>query len=131
MVFSIAIAISAAMAFGFALLQVSLVFGAPLGEYVLGGRHKVLPVQMRFVSGAFSLVFAGVGVSYLQVAGAAIGLFSPVFVQVLLIAYTVFLAYAIIGNGFITKSKKEKYVMTPCSAVGFLSGVVVLLYSYV
>jgi len=131
MIFNIAMTINISMAFGFALLQLSLVFGAPFGEYVLGGQNRVLPIKMRFISGSFSLVFMSVGLSYLHIAGTISGLCSTVFIRILLVAYTAFLAYAIIGNGFITKSKKEKYIMTPCSVIGFLCSVFILIYGRV
>ncbi|OOM77609.1 hypothetical protein [Clostridium sp. BL-8] len=35
--------ICAVVTFGMALLQLSITFGAPFGEYVLGGQNKVLP----------------------------------------------------------------------------------------
>jgi len=123
---SIATYISLLLAFGFALLQFSLTLGAPLGEYVLGGTHRVLPAKMRFVSGAFSLWFTVVGLGYLQRAGKIGPIFNDSFVQVLLIVYTLFLLYAIVGNGFLTKSKKERYVMTPLSIAGCVSSVYLL-----
>lgn len=129
MLIDAAFTISIIMAFGFALLQFSLVLGAPFGEYVLGGSHKVLPPKMRLVSAAFSFIFVIVGLSYLQKAGRIGAILSPTLLNVLLIVYTLFLAYAIIGNGFLTKSKKEKYVMTPLSIIGFVSSVVVLVFS--
>lgn len=45
--------ICAVITFGMALLQLSITFGAPFGEYVLGGQNKVLPKKMRFTSGTF------------------------------------------------------------------------------
>ena len=125
--FTMAVIISITLAFGFALLQLLLVFGAPFGEYVLGGQQRVLPMKMRIVSCFFSLFFVIVGVSWLQFTGVINGLLHPLFIKVLLIIHTVFLAYAIIGNGLITKSKKEKYVMTPISIAGFLCGLFILL----
>lgn len=86
---------------------------------------------MRFLSGGCSLVFMAVGISYLHVAGVIYDLFSPVFVKVLLVAFIIFIACAIISKGFITKSKKEKYVMTPCTIIQFICGVIVLIHSYV
>ncbi len=110
-----------------ALLQLSLVFGAPLGEYVLGGKHKVLPPKTRMLSGMYTCVFIIVGLSLLQAAEIIAPVFDAAFMKVTLIIYTLFLAYAIIGNGFLTKSKKEKYVMTPISIIGCAASVVVLL----
>lgn len=129
MLLNIAVIISIIIVFGFAILQFSLVLGAPFGEYVLGGAHRVLPPKMRFVSGGFSFIFLLVGLAYLQRAGIISVIFNPTFVNTLLIIYTLFLAYAIIGNGFLTKSKKEKYVMTPLSIIGCVSAVIVLIFS--
>ena len=119
--------VSICLAFAFALLQLSLTIGAPFGEYVLGGTHKVLPDKKRFVSGAFSCLFVIVGFSYLQKAEIIHPIFNVTFINILLVIYTLFLAYAIIGNGFLTKSKKEKYVMTPLSIIGCISSVYLLL----
>ena len=131
MLYIAAITISIVMVFGMALLQGILVFGAPFGEYVLGGQHRVIPKKMRFVSGSCSLAFMVVGVSYMQVAGVIGLVFNPVFIEMLLVSFTVFIAFAIISNGFITKSKKEKYVMTPCTIIQFVCGVIVLIYNSV
>ena len=131
MFFNITIIVSVIMVFSMALLQFSLILGAPFGEFVLGGQHKVLPAKMRFVSGGCCFVFLLVGLSYLQVAGAVSSLFDPVFVKLLLIAFTVFISFAVISNAFITKSKKEKYVMTPCSIIQLICSLFVLIYGYV
>jgi len=123
MFISIVTIVSIILAFGMALLQLSLTFGAPFGEYALGGSNRVLPPKKRFTSGAFSLIFVVVGLSFLQLAQVSISFFPNLFVKILLIAYTLFLGYAIVGNGVITKSKKEKYVMTPLSIIGFSTSV--------
>jgi hypothetical protein len=123
--------VSICLVFAFAILQLSLTIGAPFGEYVLGGTHKVLPGNRRFISGAFSCLFFVVGCSYLQKTEIILPIFNVTFVNILLVAYTLFLIYAIIGNGFITKSKKEKYVMTPLSIIGCISSIYLLLNSYI
>jgi cation transport ATPase len=113
---------------GCALLQLSLTLGAPLGEYALGGQDRVLPKRKRLLSGTLSVLWVIFGMLNLQKGKILdIGLNST-FVNTMLIIYTVFLGYAIIGNGFITKSKKEKYVMTPLSAVTFIMSVITLLF---
>jgi len=118
--------INAVITFGMALLQLSLTVGSPLGEYVLGGKNKVLPTKMRFVSAAFVFVFILVGLVYLQ-KGSVINIgLNPMFVNILVIVNTLFLAYAIVGNGLLTKSKKERYVMTPLSIIQFVCSVIVI-----
>ncbi|WP_234117144.1 hypothetical protein [Clostridium hydrogenum] len=109
---------------GMALLQLSITFGAPFGEYVLGGQNKVLPKKMRLVSCMFFLIFIFVGMAYLQWGKIIYIGFNSVFLKIIIIVNTLFLAYAIIGNGMITKSKKEKYVMTPFSVIQFICSVV-------
>ena len=120
---NIATWISIVLVFGMALFQFSLTLGAPLGAFVLGGKHRVLPVKMRLVSVFFFLFFTIMGLSFLQRANKITAIFNVTIVNVLLVIYTLFLAYAIVGNGFLTKSKKEKYLMTPLSIVGFISSV--------
>ena len=129
MLLSIATWISICLVFGMALLQFALTLGAPIGEYALGGTHSVLPTKMKFVSGSFFCLFIVVGLAYLQRADKIAPILNASFVNVLLIIYTLFLAYAIIGNGFLTKSKKEKYVMTPLSIIGCICSVFFLLNS--
>ncbi len=53
--------------------------------------------------------------------------FNSMFVKIIIIVNTLFLGYAIIGNGMLTKSKKEKYVMTPFSIIQFICSVVTFL----
>jgi len=119
--------ISILLTFGMAMLQLSLTLGAPFGEYALGGAHKVLPLKMRFTSFSFTVIFVIVGLALLQKTQIIMNIFPNSFINILLIAYTLFLGYAILGNGIITKNKKEKYVMTPLSIIGFASSVIVLI----
>jgi len=121
--------ISIFLVFGFAFIQLTLTLGAPFGEYVLGGKHRILPAKMRFVSGFFSVLWSLVGTAYLQKGGIIAPFFHVWFVDGLLIVYTLFLAFAIVGNGVITNSKKERDVMTPLSVIGFLRSVFVLVNS--
>ena len=127
MLLNIATWVSILFVFGFALFQFLLTLGVPFGEYALGGMHKVLPAKMRLISGFFTCFFIIVGMSYLQRAGLIKPLFSDLFTFVLLTIHTLFLAYAIIGNGFLTKSIKEKYLMTPFSIIGCISSIYVLI----
>ena len=127
MFISIIAIISIILAFGMAALQLFLTCGAPFGEYALGGSHKILPLKMCITSGTFTIIFVIVGLSFLQKAQTILNVFPNSFINILLIAYTLFLGYAIIGNGIITKSKKEKYVMTPLSIIGFLTSFIMLI----
>lgn len=121
--------ICAVITFGMALLQLSITFGAPFGEYVLGGQNKVLPKKMRFTSGAFFCIFTFVGMAYLQRGNILYMGSNSMFVKIVIIVNTLFLAYAIVGNGILTKSKKKKYVMTPFSIIQFTFSVATLLFT--
>ncbi len=125
-IFSLIVAI---ITFGMAVLQLCLTLGAPFGEYVLGGRNKVLPPKMRFVSGTFSFVFIFIGLVYLQSGKVAYLGLGSMLVNVVVIINTIFLAYAIVGNGVLTKSKKEKYLMTPLSVIQFVCSMIALFFS--
>jgi hypothetical protein len=79
---------------------------------------------------AFAFIFILVGMAYLQKGSVLnIGL-NPIFVNILVIVNTLFLAYAIVGNGLLTKSKKEKYVMTPLSIIQFVCSVIAFFFTY-
>ncbi len=111
------------------LLQLSLSLGAPFGEYALGGKHKVLPRKMRLVSSMFAFVYVFFILAFLQKGNVLhIGMNST-FVNVLLIVNALFLAQAIVGNAFITKSRKERLVMTPISIFEFVCSVAVLIWA--
>ena len=69
------------------------------------------------------MIFIFVGMAYLQWGNILYIGFNLVFVKIIIMVNTLFLAYAIIGNGMITKSKKEKYVMTPFSVIQFICSV--------
>lgn len=126
MLLSITGFISIVLVFSFVFLHFLLIIGMPLGEYVLGGSEKVLSLKMRFISGIFSLLFVLVGLSFFQYLKIFEIGFSSGFVTGVLVLYTIFLGYAIIANGLLTKSKKEKYLMSPLSVLGFISSVIVL-----
>lgn len=126
----IASLVCASITFGMALFQLLLTFGAPLGEYALGGLNKVLPSKMRLVSATFSFIFVFVGMAYLQRGNVLyIGLNSAL-VNISLIVITLFVAFAIVFNAILTKSKKEKYVMTPFSILQFVCSVIALFFTY-
>lgn len=109
-------------------LHLLLSMGAPIGEYVLGGQNKVIPINKRWINVILTFIFLLVGVFYL---GQSIPVqFSEIPSKVIMIAYSLFLAYAIIGNIFFTKSKKEKAMMIPASVIGFISSLSTLLLSW-
>lgn len=111
------------------ILHILLLAGIPIGEYVLGGENKVIPLNKRWINLVFALVFLFLGLLYLGKAY-NIPFISVILSKIIMIVYTLFLAYAIIGNTFFTKSKKEKIVMIPASIIGFACSFATLLFSW-
>lgn len=109
------------------LLHLLLIVGFPFGEYVLGGKNIVLPFKMRIISFLFLIIWTIVGISYLNY-GQLIHI--PKFNQLdrnLIILTTTFLFFAIFSNGLLTKSKKERKIMTPFSLLAFVLSCIILL----
>lgn len=122
--------ICAIIIFGMAILHFCLLIGLPIGEYVLGGKDKIIPKQKRFVNAIFMIIFILLGVFYL-LQGKIISInINQIFAKIIMFAVCLFLSYAIIGNIFFTKSKKEKAVMVPLSILGFVSALLTLIYSW-
>lgn len=98
------------------IFQLALVFGAPMGAYAWGGQHKVLPTNLR-VSSIGSIIlyilFAGVIASK---AGFISGLILPQTVNFSMYVFAAYFTLGIFMNA-ISKSKKERLVMTPVAAV--------------
>ena len=126
-VINIAGIISATINFGMSILHFCLLFGMPFGEYVLGGNHKVIPKTKRYVNLLLGILWIIMGLIYLEKVG-IIHLFYnyKTIVNVLLIAFTIFLGIATISNAFITRSSKERFVMTPLSIVVFLCSIIII-----
>lgn len=120
----------AIITFFMSVLHILLLAGVPIGEYVLGGQNKVIPMNKRWINSVFALVFLFLGLFYLGEAYDMPFKFSVISSKIIMIVYTLFLAYAIIGNTFFTKSKKEKTVMIPASIIGFACSFATLLLSW-
>lgn len=99
----ICIAVTALMV----ILHIALFFGAPLGEFLMGGNHRVLPPKMRIFNIVYGTLFSWFIVVYLgKTSYVSIPITGTIsFISMLI--YTAFLGYAILGNMFLTQSKKE------------------------
>ncbi len=102
--------------FAISIMTVFAVLGLPLGEFTMGGQHKVLPKQFRIMAiiSVFIQLFAVLII--LQAGGFIPCWFSFKVTKYICIFYSIFLALNTFIN-FISKSKKEKYVMTPLSFI--------------
>jgi len=111
-------AIIAALLFGaVAALQVALALGAPLGGYVLGGRHAgTLPPRLRLLSGIAALILGVSALIVLAQAGIITswavpeGLLAPVTWVV-----AVFMVLNTLGN-VASRNKFERYVFGGATA---------------
>lgn len=112
-----------------AILHFLLILGYPLGEYVLGGKHKVLPSKMKFISLFLSLLWTSIGMTYFAYGHIAIiDFFSRGSQRYLIIITTIFLFFATFSNAFLTESKKERIVMTPFCFIAFiLNGIILFI----
>jgi hypothetical protein len=97
-------------------LYVLLVLGLPYGEFAMGGKYKVMPIPMRFVC-AVSIIVQFIAIVILLQTAEVIPFILP---QGITRGLCYFFAAYLTLNTFmnlVSKSKKEKYIMTPLSAV--------------
>ena len=115
------------IAFLNAILHLVLLFGAPLGEYVLGGKYRIIPKKKRFINAILFLLFAFLGTVYLQYMS-IISIYMPKTINLIIIGFfAIFFAYGIIGNLKFTKSKKERNTMTPVCIVSLICSIILLI----
>ncbi len=98
------------------ILYVLLVLGLPLGEYAMGGKYRVLPSQMR-VATAISVVIQLFAILVLLQLGEILSIGLPENIAKG-VGYF-FGAYLVLNTlmNAVSKSKKERLVMTPLSAI--------------
>ena len=97
-------------------LSFLIVCGFPLGELTMGGRYKVFPKKLRIVLVMQLIIQIFFVVIVLQMGGLIPFWFSENATKIICIIMAVYLSFNTIMN-FISKSKKEKYIMTPLSAI--------------
>lgn len=110
------------------ILYILLVFGFPFGELAMGGKYKVLPIQYR-IACAISIIPLLIAIVVLMQTG---GIFSTGLPQNIVrgIAYffAIYFCVNTLMNAF-SKSKKERLIMTPFSAVTALCFFLTILNS--
>ena len=109
--------ISGVVLFGIiATMTVLVACGLPLGEFTMGGQHKILPKKFR-VMAVISVVIQIFAMIIILQAGGFISLWLPFTVtKYICLFFAAYLTLNTIMN-MISKSKKEKYVMTPISLI--------------
>jgi len=90
--------------------------GMPLGEFTMGGQYRVLPKRLRIFAVISCIVQLFAIIIILQAGG-----FIPLWFSIRVTKYIcLFLAAYLSTNVFtnlLSKSKKEKYIMTPLSLI--------------
>ena len=114
----IAAIIVAILFLSIAVFQVLLSLGYPLGEYAMGGYYKVLPKKLRIVGVVNALILLFMGFVFLQHANVLNGV-NFLSTNILVWVMTIYLGINTIAN-LISRSKKERFVMTPLSGVAFV-----------
>ena len=98
------------------ILSVLIICGLPLGELTMGGQYKVFPKKLRIVL-VTQLIFQIFFVIVILQMGDFFPLWSSKKVtKIICIVMAVYLSLNTVMN-FVSKSKKEKCIMTPLSFV--------------
>lgn len=110
-------AILGAVIFGvIATMTVLVACGLPLGEFTMGGQHKVLPKNLR-VAAVISVAVQIFAMIIILQAGGFISLwFSFKVTKYICFFFAAYLSLNTIMN-MISKSRKERFVMTPLSLI--------------
>ena len=99
-----------------AIMTVLVACGLPLGEFTMGGQHKILPKKFRVMAVISVAIQIFAMIIILQAGG-----FIPLCLSFKLTKYICFFfaAYLFLNTimNLISKSRKEKYVMTPLSLI--------------
>lgn len=94
------------------IMEIFLILGFPLGELTMGGQYKVLPPKLR-IAAVFSIPLQILAmVIVLQTGGHISFLLSEKVVQVICYVFAGYFSLNTIMC-LCSKSKKEKYIMTP------------------
>lgn len=109
------IAIIGALTFSVVIILSFLILcGLPLGELTMGGKYKVFPKKLRIALATQLILQILFVVVILQLGGFVSLWFSPGTTRIIGIVMAVYLSLNTVMN-FISRSKKEKYIMTPLS----------------
>ena len=111
------LSILGAVLFGvIAIMTVLVACGLPLGEFTMGGQHKTLPKKFRIVAVISFAVQVFAMVIVLQAGGFISLWLSFKSTKYICFFFAAYLSLNTIMN-MISKSRKEKYVMTPLSLI--------------
>lgn len=98
------------------IITVLVACGLPLGEFTMGGKHRILPKKFRVMS-LVCLIIQIFAVIIILQAGGFIKLWFPYNItRYICFFFAIYLSLNTMMN-LVSKSKKEKYVMTPIALV--------------
>lgn len=119
--------IQASIALGVAAFQISLVAGAPWGEYAMGGQHPgELPGALKITSGVSAIFMLAQAGHFIAQAGILPHLLPEQWNTVANWFWVAFTAIGLVLNS-ITRSKKERNLWVPVLAVSLVCTIVVAL----
>lgn len=123
----IAALIQATIALGVAAFQTALVFGAPWGEYAMGGKFPgPLPGQLRLTSGISAVIMLAQSGHFLAQAGILTPQLTPGQNAIVNWFWFGFAVLGLILNS-ISRSKKERNLWVPVLLVSVIATLVVAL----
>ena len=102
-----------------AIMTVLVACGFPLGEFTMGGQHKILPKKFRVMAVISAAIQIFAMIIILQAGGFISLWLSFKVTKYICFFFAAYLSLNTIMN-MISKSRKEKYVMTPLS---FIAGI--------
>lgn len=106
-----------AVLFGVIVIMTVLVAcGLPLGEFTMGGQHKILPKKFRVIAVISVAIQIFAMIIILQTGGFISLWFSFKVTKYICFFFAAYLSLNTIMN-MISKSRKEKYIMTPLSLI--------------
>lgn len=98
------------------ILTLLIICGLPLGEFTMGGKYKVFPKKLRIILVTQLILQLFFLIIILQMGGFISLWFSAKLTKIIGIVMSAYLSLNIIMN-LMSKSKKEKYIMTPISLI--------------
>ncbi len=97
-------------------LSFLIICGLPLGELTMGGQYRIFPKKLRIILVIQLILQMFFVVIILQMGGIISLWFSGNITKIICIVMAIYLSLNTVMN-FISRSKKEKYVMMPLSAI--------------
>ena len=99
-----------------ATMTVLVACGLPLGEFTMSGQHKILPKKLRVVAAISVAIQIFATIIILQAGGFIYLWLSFKVTKYVCFFFAAYLSLNTVMN-MISKSRKEKYVMTPLSLI--------------